>query len=82
MAKQKKPVDTKKYYDPGNKVVNDPDRAQKFKESFDKIITEIEEYGYYVHWKVLNAKDFGVPQNRERVFGLGIRKVGDIITGN
>lgn len=29
---------------------------------------------YNLHWKVLNSKDFGVPQNRERVFIVGIRK--------
>jgi DNA (cytosine-5)-methyltransferase 1 len=29
---------------------------------------------YNVHWTVLNSKDFGVPQNRERVFIVGIRK--------
>lgn len=28
---------------------------------------------YHVYWKVLNAKDYGVPQNRERVFIIGIR---------
>jgi len=28
---------------------------------------------YHVYWKVLNAKDFGVPQNRERMFIIGIR---------
>jgi DNA (cytosine-5)-methyltransferase 1 len=28
---------------------------------------------YHLYWKVLNAKDFGVPQNRERVFLIGIR---------
>jgi DNA (cytosine-5)-methyltransferase 1 len=28
---------------------------------------------YHIYWKVLNAKDYGVPQNRERVFILGIR---------
>lgn len=28
---------------------------------------------YHIYWKVLNAKDFGVPQNRERVFIIGIR---------
>ena len=31
-------------------------------------------FGYNLHTKILNAKDFGVPQNRERVFILGIRK--------
>ena len=29
--------------------------------------------GYNIHYKVLNAKDFGIPQNRERVFIIGIR---------
>ena len=29
--------------------------------------------GYFVFWKVLNAKDFGVPQNRERIFIVGFR---------
>jgi DNA-cytosine methyltransferase len=28
---------------------------------------------YHIYWKVLNAKDYGVPQNRERVFIVGIR---------
>lgn len=30
--------------------------------------------GYFVFWKILNAKDFGVPQNRERVFIVGFRQ--------
>lgn len=30
--------------------------------------------GYNLHWTVLNSKDFGVPQNRERVFLVGIRE--------
>jgi DNA (cytosine-5)-methyltransferase 1 len=29
--------------------------------------------GYNLHWTVLNTKDFGIPQNRERVFLVGIR---------
>lgn len=28
---------------------------------------------YHIYWQVLNAKDYGVPQNRERVFIIGIR---------
>jgi DNA (cytosine-5)-methyltransferase 1 len=28
---------------------------------------------YHIYWKVLNAKDFNIPQNRERVFIIGIR---------
>lgn len=34
---------------------------------------------YHIYWKVLNAKDFGVPQNRERVFIVGIRDDADNI---
>ena len=37
-------------------------------------VKEIEEYGYNVYYKVLNAKDYGIPQNRERVFLVAIRK--------
>lgn len=36
--------------------------------TFKDMVTSIENLGYTVSWKVLNAKDFGVPQNRERVF--------------
>lgn len=32
---------------------------------------------YHIYWKVLNAKDHGVPQNRERVFIVGIRNDQD-----
>jgi DNA (cytosine-5)-methyltransferase 1 len=31
----------------------------------------LEEYGYYVDWKVLNTRDYGIPQNRPRVFMVG-----------
>ena len=31
------------------------------------------ELGYKFSWKVLNAKDYGIPQNRERVFVVGFR---------
>lgn len=31
------------------------------------ILSQLEELGYKVEWKVLNASDFGVPQNRERI---------------
>lgn len=35
------------------------------------ILTSLDELGYDVQWQVLNSKDFGVPQNRERVFIVG-----------
>lgn len=39
--------------------------------TFRTIITTLDELGYDCQWEVLNAKDFGVPQNRERVFIVG-----------
>ena len=33
--------------------------------------------GYHIHYKVLNTKDFGIPQNRERIFIVGIRDDSD-----
>lgn len=35
---------------------------------FARLLLEVEGYGYSLQWQVLNSKDFGVPQNRERVF--------------
>ena len=48
--------------------------GKRFKETFDLFISELEEYGYNVYWEVLNAKDYGVPQNRERVYVIIIKK--------
>lgn len=40
----------------------------KFKETFQMFLDELHEYGYNTYFKVLNSKNFGVPQNRERVY--------------
>ena len=40
---------------------------------FAAVINEMAEAGYSLWWQVLNAKDFGVPQNRERIFVVGFR---------
>lgn len=38
------------------------------------ILAHLKELGYYVHWAVLNALDFGLPQKRERIFMVGFRE--------
>lgn len=48
--------------------------GKKFKPEFDKWLKTLDSLGYNNYWKVLNAKDYGVPQNRERVFVVSIRK--------
>ena len=48
--------------------------GKKFKPDFDKWLSTLEDLGYNNYWKVLNSKDYGVPQNRERVFAVSIRK--------
>ena len=54
--------------------------SKKFIPYFKKWCDELNEYGYYNYWKVMNAKDYGVPQNRERVFLVSIRK--DVDSGD
>jgi len=44
------------------------------KKNLDLIIHSFEEIGYKVKYKVLNTFDFGLPQNRERIFIVGIRE--------
>jgi len=39
--------------------------------TFEIILKTLDELGYDAEWQVLNSKDFGVPQNRERVFIIG-----------
>jgi len=42
--------------------------------TFATILATLDELGYDAEWQVLNSKDFGVPQNRERVFIFGWRR--------
>lgn len=45
---------------------------KKFMPEFQRWIDTLAEFGYTNFWQVLNAKDFGTPQNRERVFMVSI----------
>ena len=53
--------------------------GKKFNAQFQIVLNSLEEAGYNNYWQVLNAKNYGIPQNRERVFIVSIRK--DIDTG-
>lgn len=48
--------------------------GKKFIKDFENWLLILDKLGYKSYYKVLNAKDYGVPQNRERVFCLSIRK--------
>ncbi len=43
---------------------------QKFMSEFNNWLRVLDDLGYKTYWEVLNAKDYGVPQNRERVFAV------------
>ena len=47
--------------------------SKRFKKKFESILNDIEKLGYTNYWKIMNAKDFGIPQNRERLFIISIR---------
>lgn len=46
--------------------------SKKHKHNFDNYINSLNELGYTSYYQVLNAKDYGLPQNRERVFVISI----------
>lgn len=48
--------------------------GKKFKAQFDAWIKWLDSIGYITYYKVLDSKDYGVPQRRERVFAVSIRK--------
>lgn len=52
--------------------------SEKFIDLFNKWIQTVNSYGYKSYWKVLNASDFGLPQNRERVFLVSVRNDIDL----
>ena len=42
--------------------------------TFQVILSKLEELDYHVHWKILNALDYGLPQKRERVIIIGFKE--------
>lgn len=47
--------------------------SKKFKADFDRWLSFLSSLGYTNYWQIFNAKDYGIPQNRERVFCVSIR---------
>lgn len=54
--------------------------SKRFKDQFESILNDLSELGYTNYWKILNSKDYGIPQNRERLFIISIRS--DIVKSN
>ena len=48
--------------------------SKKHKHNFDAYIETMNVLGYSSYYQILNAKDYGIPQNRERVYTISIRK--------
>lgn len=48
--------------------------SKKHIHNFNAYLETMEQLGYTNYYQVLNAKDYGIPQNRERVFTVSIRK--------
>ena len=56
--------------------------GKKHVHNFNKWLRTLEMMGYWNFWQVLNAKDYGVPQNRERVFVVSILSGGQYLFPN
>jgi DNA (cytosine-5)-methyltransferase 1 len=48
--------------------------SKSMNEIFDLVLNSLDEAGYNSYWKVLNAADYGIPQARERVIIVSVRK--------
>ena len=48
--------------------------GNKLKNEFRTVLDSLADAGYNQYWQVLNSKDYGIPQGRERVFIVSIRK--------
>lgn len=54
---------------------NKENKKDRIGTSFSIILQTLENLDYCVSWRVLNAKDFGVPQDRKRVYIVGTKKI-------
>ena len=52
--------------------------GKKFKPQFDAWVNWLDLIGYNTYWKIINSKHMGIPQNRERIFAISVRKDIDI----
>lgn len=48
--------------------------SKKFANEFQIVLDSLEQAGYNNYWQVLNSKNYGIPQHRERLFIVSIRK--------
>ena len=48
--------------------------SKKFNAQFQIVLESLEQAGYNNYWKILDAKEYGIPQRRERLFIISIRK--------
>lgn len=48
--------------------------GEKFRADFEQLLEILRGYGYEPHWEIMNARECGIPQHRERVFMLCVRK--------
>lgn len=48
--------------------------SKKFIDSFNDLLNILNELNFNTYWEVINGKDCGIPQNRERVFAIAVRK--------
>lgn len=42
--------------------------------TFERMVTELDDLGYYVNYEIMNTKDYGVPQRRNRIFIVAFNK--------
>lgn len=48
--------------------------SKTFKDDFDELLDRLDDYGYNSYWQVLDSQHYGIPQQRQRVFIVSIRK--------